>query len=116
MSGGDVAGVTARQISAAADRGDDVEPRLRRQHRVEPGALRIDVDVDVRSQLGPGRAQAVAQSRPARVELGDRAADGGGVDGDAPGQVAEERRQGGGEMHLGHYGITATSTEEIAGR
>ena len=66
---------------------------------------------------GPGSHSRSRRPGPARVELGDRLVDGLGLDLDVARQVLEERRQGGGEMHLGHgYATTATSTEEIAGR
>ena len=90
---------------------------LRAERRLEPGALLVDVDVDVRPQLGPGHAQPVAQAGPARVQLGDRAVHGRGLDLDVARQVAEQRRQRRGEVDVGHgYAITATSTDEIAGR
>ena len=90
---------------------------LRAERRLEPGALLVHVDVDVRSQLGPGHAQPVAQAGPARVQLGDRAVHRRCLDLDVARQVAEERRQGRGEVDVGHgYASTATSTEEIAGR
>src|SRR5207253_2140602 len=76
---------------AAADCGDDVDPRARVQGGVETRALAIDVDVDVRAQLRPGLAEPVAEPGPTLVEALDRLLHGRRVDLEPARQVAEER-------------------------
>jgi hypothetical protein len=105
-----------RAESAAADRRDDVEPRVGLQDGVEPGPLAVDVHVHVPAERRPRLAQAVAQPRPALVEAVDRLADGGCVDVEPPGQVGEDGRQRDGKVDVGHQPITATSTEAMPGR
>src|SRR6266508_1441012 len=106
-------------VSAAAYRGDHVDPRARVEWRVESCALAIDVDVDVSAQgrAGAGLAQPVAQTGPALVEACEGLVHRSGLNLDSAGEVAEQRRQRVGQMQLGHgYSTTATSTEEMAGR
>ena len=69
------------------------------------------------AQDGPGLAEAVAKAGPALVESLDRLIDAQGGDVKPPWQFGEERRERRGQVHVGHdYAITATSTDEIAGR
>src|SRR5205823_6629798 len=49
----------------AADRGDHVDARARLERGVEPGALAVDEDVDVRADGRATLAQAVTHPRPA---------------------------------------------------
>ena len=105
-----------RDLSAAADGCDHVDARAGRERRREPGSLLIHVDVDVRPQPRPGHAQPITQAGPARLQLRDRLVHRGRVDLHATREVAEQGRQGGWEVNVGHGQMTATSTEAIAGR
>ena len=57
--------------SAAADRGDHVDPRARVERGVEPGALAVDVDVDVRPQHA-ARARTAGRAGRASARRGAR--------------------------------------------
>jgi len=87
---------------SAADRRDDVDPRVGPKRGVEPGPLAVDVDVDVPAQRRPRLAQAVAKPRPALVEAVDRLVHRRRLDVEAPGQVGEHRRQGNRQVEVGH--------------
>jgi hypothetical protein len=103
--------------SAAADRGDHVDPRAGPERGGELGALPVDVHVDVRTEGRAWLAQAVAQSGPALVEPVDGLVHGRGVDVEPPRQIDEERWERRRQVQVGHYDAsTATSTEEIPGR
>jgi hypothetical protein len=81
-----------RWLSPPADGGDDVDPGVGRERRLEPRALPIDVHVDVAAQHRAGLAEAVADSGPALVEAVDRLIHGGRLDLEPAGQVGEHRR------------------------
>jgi hypothetical protein len=87
---------------SAADRRDHVDARVGPERGVEPGALAVDVDVHVPAQGRPRLTEAVAEPRPALVEAVDRLVHRRRVDVQAPGQVGEHRRQGDGQMEVGH--------------
>src|SRR5262249_34720365 len=55
-------------VLPARDRGDHVDARARVDGRPQPGALAVDVDVDVHPQLRPGLAEPVAKARPALLQ------------------------------------------------
>ncbi len=102
---------------AAADCGDDVEPGPFLYRRVQPGPLAVDVDVEVPAQGRPLLDDPVAQPRPLRLERVDRREHCRGLDLDPARQPWEERCQRSWEPDVRHgQSITATSTDEIAGR
>src|SRR5690349_20522278 len=104
-------------MSAAADRGDHVDARARIERGVEPGALAVDVDVDVTAQGRAFRNQPIAEARPLLLELVERLRDRCRLDVEATDEPGEERHQRRREMDVRHQAsIVATSTEEIAGR
>jgi hypothetical protein len=87
---------------SAADRRDDVDPRVGPERGVEPGPLAVDVDVHVPAQGRPRLAQSVAKPRPALVEAVDRLVHRRRIDVQPPGQVGEHRRQGDRQVEVGH--------------
>src|SRR5438874_2030679 len=87
---------------AAADRGDDVETRALRDRRVQPGALAVDVHVDVAAQRRALRDETVAEARPALLELVDGAEHTCRVDFDVARQPGEEWGEGAREPKVGH--------------
>ena len=102
---------------AAADRREHVDARVGLERRLQPGPLAVDVDVDVRTQPRPGLAEPVAHAGPLLVEPCDRVVHARRLHVEPARQVDEQRRQRRRQVHVGHrYPITATSTEEIAGR
>src|SRR5437868_11280671 len=76
--------------SAAADRGDHVDPRARVQGGLQTRALAVDVHVDVRTQRRARLAEPVPQAGPALVEPLDGLVDGGRLDLQAAREAAEE--------------------------
>jgi hypothetical protein len=103
--------------SAAADRGDHVDARPDLERGVEPGALAVDVHVDVLAQGRAGLAQAVAKTGPLLVETIECLGDGRGVDVEPARQAGEQGRERGRKVELGHdYSTIATSTDVIPGR
>jgi hypothetical protein len=102
---------------AAADRGDHVDARARLERGVQPGALAVDVDVDVLAQNRARLAQAVTKTGPLLFETVEHLVDGRSVDLESTRQAGEERRERGWEMELGHdYSTIATSTDVMPGR
>lgn len=100
-----------------ADGGDDVDPGVGCNRRLEPGPLPVDVDVDVAAERRAGLAEAVADSGPAFVETVDGLVHGRRLDFESAGQIGEDRRQCDREVEIGHgYPITATSTDAMPGR
>jgi hypothetical protein len=103
--------------SAAADRRDHVDPRAGRERRVKCGSLAFDVDVDVAPQVAAVFAEAVAETRPALVELRNGVRDRSGVELEPAREAGEERWKRGRQVELGHvYSMRATSTDEMPGR
>jgi hypothetical protein len=91
-----------RWLSAPADGGDDVDAGVGPKRRAELRALPVDVHVHVPAQRRAGLAQPVADAGPALVQTVDRLGDRRGVDVDPAGQIREHRRQGHGEVEIGH--------------
>jgi len=87
---------------SAADRRDDVDPRVGPERGLEPGPLAVDVDVHVPAKGRPRLAQAVADPRPALVEAVDRLVHRRRVDVQSSGQVGEHGRQGDRQVEVGH--------------
>src|SRR5712675_453575 len=88
--------------SAAADRGDHVEPGAGRERRVETAPLPVDVRVDVWPQRWAFGDETIAEPGPLRLELVDRAEDRRRLELEAARQSGEERCQRPGKADVGH--------------
>lgn len=104
------------RVLPAADRGYHVDAGVGGALGVELAALPVDVDVDVRTQRGPGLAEPVAEAGPTLVEPVDRLAHCRGVDVELAWDPREERRQRCRKVQLRHHSTVAYVTDVMPGK